>query len=754
MKKFKITAHDNTPSPPGSSPEGRSIPTLQDLLAGLNERQREAVTTTEGYVRVIAGAGSGKTKTLACRFAYIVNELGISASNILCVTFTNKAAGEMKKRVGALVDMGSVNDFICTYHGFCVKVLREDIDKIAYPRNFIIMDQEDQKTLLREIYEELGLKQTDLTFDRMADQISQIKHQFPYIEDFIDADTAPEEIAVPNHTELASRVFLRYIQKQRKGFLLDFDDLMLFTIYILEKDAEVLTKWQNRLDYIMVDETQDNSSLQWKLVDMLQEAHKNLFVVGDPDQCIYEWRGARPETLVRFDQTHSPCTTIILDRNYRSTPDILNVANSVIAYNVNRVAKDLHTTKGRQTAVTHFHGTCESDEGLFITRTIERHLEAGAKPSDIAVLFRAAHMSRFIEQALIKAKIPYTVYGGTRFFERKEIKDVLAYLRLVDTGDDLAFARAVNQPRRKLGRAFMSHLAAAAAKDNTTLYEALVNHIQEKELSKTGALELVQLIETARQVFGKMSLSDATQFILERSGLLTLYRTDGDQDRVDNLNELITSIRQYEEDNINEEDLSLTRYLQDIALYTNLDQKRDADSVKIMTIHQSKGLEFPIVFVAGMTEGAFPNHRSIRDFRRRGLEEERRLAYVAITRAENSLYLTESEGFNFQGSTAKYPSRFIFEIKETLLVRQGTLTKRLEEEARQFIRRVDSEMDAATEEHEGPSPVGQRVKHKVFGPGTITMFDASTNTLTVHFDTSGATKHFAAAQLGRVLDLL
>lgn len=746
-KKFKISFSKNNRD---SLPEPQPLPGRDELLQGLNDRQKQAVTTTEGYVRVIAGAGSGKTKTLVNRFAYLVNELGISPSNILCVTFTNKAAAEMKSRVRRLVDMGSVNDFICTYHGFCVKVLREDIDKIAYPRGFVIMDGEDQKTLLREIYEELNIKQTDMTFDTMASHISNIKHKFPYIQEYIDIDTSQELLAPPPQMGLIGQIFIRYVQKQRKGFMLDFDDLMLFTMYIFDKSAEVLEKWQERLDYIMVDETQDNSSLQWKFVNMLQEVHHNLFVVGDPDQCIYEWRGARPETLVNFDKTFSPCTTIILNQNYRSTPNILDVANSVIAHNANRVAKDLHTLRPTQTDVVHFHGRTEQEEGLFITQTVRDHIAKGVNPADIAILFRASHISRFIEQALIKAKIPYTVYGGIRFFERQEIKDILAYLRVVDTGDDLSFRRIVNLPRRKLGKAFMSALKAVADRDNTTLYEALVNHIKEKELSKTGALELVELIESSRKAFKEMTISDATQFILERSGLMQLFRTDGDGDRVDNLNELISSMRLYEQANINEEDMSLTRYLQDIALYTNLDHKQDTDSVKIMTIHQSKGLEFPVVFVAGMTEGAFPNHRSIRDFRRRGLEEERRLAYVAITRAENTLYFTESEGFNFQGGGVKYPSRFIFEVKQKLLVRQGTLSKRLEEDALSYIRRVDSQMDAATPTEE-KSPVGQRVNHKIFGPGTIVAFSDTSSTLTVRFDSNGATKHFPASQLGRAL---
>lgn len=722
-----------------------------DLLSDLNPSQRKAVLATEGYVRVIAGAGSGKTKTLAHRFAYLVNEVGISPSNILCVTFTNKAAQEMKQRVRRYVDMGNVNDFICTYHGFCVKVLREDISKIAYPSGFIIMDEEDQKTLLREIYEEIGLRLSDLTFDKALEHIGVMKHTIPYIEEYIDIDTSQSLEPLPQNMPLLNKLFLRYIQKQRKGFLLDFDDLMMFTMYIFEKSPEVLEKWQRRLDYIMVDETQDNSSTQWKFVDMLQGIHHNLFVVGDPDQCIYEWRGARPETLVYFDRDFSPCTTVVLDRNYRSTPNILDVANSVIAYNTNRIPKELHTTKRSLSNVIHFHGKSENEEGQYIARTIIQHIADGASPSEIAILFRSSHVARFIEQALVKNKIPYTVYGGIRFFERKEIKDVLAYLRMVDSADDMAFLRVINQPRRKIGKTYLKHLKEIADAENASLYNTLMRHITEKEFSKTGALEFVHLIEAAKEAFSEMSISDATQFILERSKLMELYRTDGDQDRVDNINELIASMRQYEKDNENEEDLGLTRYLQDIALYTNLDHKKDTDSVKIMTIHQSKGLEFPIVFIAAMQEGLFPNHRSIREFKRRGLEEERRLVYVAITRAEERLYLTESEGFNYQSGGNRLPSRFIFEIRQKLLVREGVLAKSLENEAKRYIERIDREI--VNDENPSEEIPGKRVEHKIFGHGTILSIDNAGQTIEVKFDKTGAVKHFALSQLGKAITI-
>lgn len=727
-----------------------------NLLEGLNEQQKAAVVATEGYVRVIAGAGSGKTKTLAHRYAYLVNEIGVSPSNLLCVTFTNKAANEMKNRVRKFVDMGNVNDFICTYHGFCVKVLREDIHKIGYPASYIIMDEEDQKTVMREIYEELGLKQANMTFKKVFEYITLQKHTVirDYIQEFIDINNpnTNENISAIDDNNVLEKCFVRYLQKQKKAFMLDFDDLILFTAYIFKNHNDVLQKWQKRLDYIMVDEAQDNNASQWGLVSMLQGNHKNLFVVGDPDQCIYEWRNAKPSDLVNFDHYYTPCRTIILDQNYRSTPNILNVANSVIANNKNRVEKDLFTLKSEMSDVIHFHGKSEIEEGDYIAKTILKHIENGGNASDVAILYRASHVSRFIEQALMRHKLPYVVYGGIRFFERQEIKDVLAYLRMVDNGDDLSFRRIINQPKRKLGKAFLAALNEQAEQEQMTLYETLKHHIGQKDFDKPGAVAFIQLIESTREAIKEMTISDTAQYVLEKSGLMEVYRTDGDEDRINNLRELMASIQLYEKSNENEEDISLTRYLQDIALFTNLDYKEESnDRVKIMTIHQSKGLEFPIVFVAGMYEGTFPSLRTIRDRRRKGLEEERRLAYVAYTRAENELYLTESEGFNFESACAKYPSRFIFEIKEKLLVREGSMTKELEQTAQAFIKSSDRLLDGL--EMVESFTVGTRITHKIFGKGTITYIDEDTQTVEILFDDINESKHISMGRAKLVLTI-
>lgn len=736
-----------------------------NLLEGLNNEQKQAVTTTEGYVRVIAGAGSGKTKTLAHRFAYIVNEIGVSPSNILCVTFTNKAAQEMKSRVRTLVDMGNINDLICTYHGFCVKVLREDIYRLGYPSNFIIADKEDQKALLKEVFDELNIKSDKSTYKNVLTAISGWKYQRcpeyvcpPFIHEYVNTyDSQKQELftnfgeslsGAGNANPLNWKCFIKYLENQKKSFVLDFDDLMLFALYLFKNYPEVLEKWQNRLEYIMVDETQDNSKSQWHLVELLQRKNKNLFVVGDPDQCIYEWRGAKPEGLTHFDSEYTPCQTIILNRNYRSTPNILDAANSVISNNIERIHKDLYTTKVAANNVVHFHGKTEEEEGEYIAKNIIAYTNNGGHFSDIAILYRASYISRYIEQSFIKNKISYVVYGGIRFFERKEIKDILSYLRMLDVADDISFKRVINLPSRKLGKVFIEDLQRVATIDGISLYNALKKYINNPKFNKKGAKEFINLIESTKESMREMTISDIAYMILKNSSLEEIYRTEGDQERLDNITELISSIKLYEANNANEESITLNKYLQDIALYTNIDYKENTDSVKIMTIHQAKGLEFPIVYVVGMSEGIFPSHRTIRERNKRGLEEERRLAYVAYTRAENELYLTESEGYNFESMNYKYPSRFIFEVQDKLIIKEGCLNKELENSAKEYINRTQQSMDSV-----GISEtyaIGDIVDHKLLGTGIITAINEIEQTIEITF-TSGIVKHISMNKVSHVL---
>ena len=680
---------------------------IDNLKKDLNKEQLEAVTETEGFVRVIAGAGSGKTKALTSRYAYIVEALGINSSNILCVTFTNKAAQEMRKRVKRLVGENSDLSYITTYHGFCVRVLREDINKIKYPKNFIIMDVEDQKTVLRQVYNELGLTSKVFTFKQVLRYISKQKTSQEYLQYILESKKKETD----NEIE---KVFIRYLEKQQRNFALDFDDLLNFALYIFVNNPDVLEKWQKRLHYIQVDETQDSSQKQFILIEMLSQIHKNLFVVGDPDQTIYEWRGAKPEILVDFDKQFPDSKTIIMNQNYRSTPNILNLGNHIIKNNKIRVDKDMFTQNPEGVEVVHFHGQNDYKEGLWVANEIKKLVaDETCKYSDFAILYRANHISRSIEQSLIRENIPYSVFGGIRFFERKEIKDVLAYLRLIEFGDDFSFLRVVNTPSRSLGKKFIENIAKIAEKENISLYSALEENISQKDLSRKGAIEFIELIEKYKKSKNDLIISDLVKEIMDESGLSAYYRTDGDTDRLDNIKELQNSIILLETQD--EEQINLTEYLQEIALYTNMDIEDDKnDRVKLMTIHTSKGLEFPFVFLCGFTEGVLPSAMSIKERRAKAIEEERRLTYVAITRAEKAFYMTESEGFNFSTGLNKYPSRFLFEISDNYFVRKGELSQEIIDEAKEQLN-----LDSTRQPIQKKFNVGDIVNHTIWNQGKI-----------------------------------
>ena len=701
---------------------------IERLKENLNEQQLEAVTETEGFVRVIAGAGSGKTKALTQRYAYIVEALGINSSNILCVTFTNKAAQEMRKRVKRLVGENSDLSYITTYHGFCVRVLREDINKIKYPKNFIIMDVEDQKTVLRQVYNELGLTSKVFTFKQVLRYISKQKTSQEYLQYILESKKKETD----NEIE---KVFIRYLEKQQRNFALDFDDLLNFALYIFVNNPDVLEKWQKRLHYIQVDETQDSSQKQFMLIEMLSQFHKNLFVVGDPDQTIYEWRGAKPEILVDFDKQFVDSKTIIMNQNYRSTPNILNLGNHIIKNNKVRVDKDMFTQNPEGVEVVHFHGENDYEEGLWVANEIKRLVkDENCKYSDFAILYRANYISRSIEQSLIRENIPYSVFGGIRFFERKEIKDILAYLRLIEFEDDFSFLRVVNTPSRGLGNKFIENVAKIAEKESISLYSALQQNITDKDLNRKGAIEFVELIEKYKKSKADLIISDLVKEIMDESGLSAYYRTDGDTDRLDNIKELQNSIILLE--TLDEEPINLTEYLQEIALYTDMDIEDDRnDRVKLMTIHTSKGLEFPYVFLSGFTEGILPSAMSIKERRAKAIEEERRLTYVAITRAEKALYMTESEGFNFSTGLNKYPSRFLFEISDNYFVRKGELSQEIINEAKEQLK-----LDASRQLIQKKFEVGDLVNHLIWKQGKIIEVNGEKEEYYIEFVETGKTK--------------
>ena len=681
-------------------------------LSTLNTRQREAVTSTEGRIRVVAGAGSGKTRALSYRYAYIVNELGIDPADILCLTFTNKAAQEMKSRIGQLVPPGYTNDFVCTIHGFCVRFLREEIHRIGYPKNFQILDEEDCKAIARQVLTENNTERSVKTVRDLLEKLGGLKAK----EDYIGAYIVPSSPA-GNRTELPQTVQL--LCKQKDKLCLDFDDLVFFTGYILHNFQDVRGKWQERMNYIMVDEAQDCNSTDWDIVETLAQQCGNLFIVGDPDQSIYEWRGAKPDRFVAFTADK----TIVLDENYRSTPGILDVANSIIVNNRNRIDKQMFTRRGAGESIIHYHAANEKQESEWVcTEIMKRVGEQGCSYSDFAVLFRAAHLSRTIEQTLIRAGVPYVMWGGVRFFERLEIKDCISYLRLVATDDDLAFERVVNTPSRKVGKATLELISAYAAQEGTSLYQALRNHLDDPKLSREALRQFVALIEKCRSDIYHSSVCTLLEHILDVTGLKKEYRDDNDEQRLENITELVNSIRMYEAEHMEWETLPLYDYLQDIALYTNADYRKETNKVKLMTVHQSKGLEFPYVFIIGLSDGIFPNARSIRERKKNALEEERRLMYVATTRAQKCLFMTESEGYNMQAQQEKLPSRFIAEIKRDLFVTEGkmdeALWKRLQDQVRSEELGELTAPDEPTEDSERIM-VGSLVTHKVFGKGEV-----------------------------------
>lgn len=696
---------------------------MDNFIDELNEQQKEAVTTTEGYVRIIAGAGTGKTKALTYRYAYLVDELGISTSNILCVTFTNKAAREMSKRIRQMIG-DSDTGYICTFHGFCVKLLREDIHAINYPQNFVVMDSEDTEEILKTVYENAHIQSRTYTFDMARNHISAMKNEMQHIAYLADISNDRLLADYENASDIPEKVFLGYLYEQKKVYGLDYDDLITIALHILRTDAEKCRKWQERMMYVMVDEFQDVSGNQYALAEILSGYHRNLFIVGDPDQTIYTWRGARIEYILNFDAEHEDTKTVFLDVNYRSIPEILAVSNSLIEKNKKRLPHRLEAYKKSGRRPQYIHSKTTGDEARWMTAEIQKLISTGNSYSDIAVIYRSHFVSRSIEEAFIKSKIPYTLYSGVEFYKRKEIKDVLAYLRMIVYSDDLSFRRVINEPKRNFGKKRMALLKAYADSHRCSLYNALLDLLEEKSVKTTGATVFVDIIEGFKKTYKEKKLTDLVTEILEQTGYEVMLRQSGEQERLDNLAELKQSIDEFEK--TSGEENTLEEYLQSIALYTNSDKEQDKETVKMMTIHTAKGLEFPYVFVCGVNEGIFPSkHVDTEDM----LEEERRMAYVACTRAERGLYISDAEGLNYDDSF-RYPSRFIFNIDLDSIDYVNELPQRLVDDTKSYI--------AANEARIYPPDTelkpGDRVRHKVFGEGVITDIRGDIGCYVIKFD--------------------
>lgn len=700
---------------------------MENILQGLNASQLEAVTSTEGFIRVIAGAGSGKTRALARRFAYLVNEIGILPGNILCVTFTNKSANEMRQRIHNLTGDNDTG-YISTFHSFCVSVLQEDSHALQYPKSFLVLDNSDIDSMLKIIYEERGLTLRNMTFSKARDmiEIRKLIKEPKYYLDMLNMSLDTLRQKYLTATEPSDIIFYGYLYQEKKCFGLDYNDLIKFTLYIFEQNEAVKIKWQQRLEYIMIDEFQDIDELQYKLMSVLCGYHKNLFIVGDPDQTIYTWRGANVRYLLDFDKIFPSVKTIMMMQNYRSTPQIVSVVNDLIDKNKFRIKKNLMPTIADGRKVICHHADTSEREAMWIAEQIQALHGEGTSYREITVLYRAHYITRIVEEVFLREKIPYAIYSGVQFFNRMEIKDALAYLRLIAYKDDLAFLRVVNVPKRNLGERRIKFLQEYAVKHQCSLYISLETNLDNEIFKGTKAAQFVALIENFAANYAERQISELLAAILNESGYEKMLRTEGSQERLDNLAELKQSVYEYETSC--GEESTLEHYLSHIALFTNSDAADNSDKVKLMTVHSAKGLEFPYVFLCAMNEGVFPSKKT--DTIQK-MEEERRLAFVAMTRAQKGLYLSEAEGRNFDGSP-RYPSRFLLDIEPALLDYTQKPQEGLIIETKDYL--VINERYLADEENQSSLAVGQRVKHSIFGSGTVVDVDLIKAAHLVKFD--------------------
>lgn len=700
---------------------------MENILQGLNASQLEAVTSTEGFIRVIAGAGSGKTRALARRFAYLVNEIGILPGNILCVTFTNKSANEMRQRIHNLTGDNDTG-YISTFHSFCVSVLQEDSHALQYPKSFLVLDNSDIDSMLKIIYEERGLTLRNMTFSKARDmiEIRKLIKEPKYYLDMLNMSLDTLRQKYLTATEPSDIIFYGYLYQEKKCFGLDYNDLIKFTLYIFEQNEAVKIKWQQRLEYIMIDEFQDIDELQYKLMSVLCGYHKNLFIVGDPDQTIYTWRGANVRYLLDFDKIFPSVKTIMMMQNYRSTPQIVSVVNDLIDKNKFRIKKNLMPTIADGRKVICHHADTSEREAMWIAEQIQALHGEGTSYREITVLYRAHYITRIVEEVFLREKIPYAIYSGVQFFNRMEIKDALAYLRLIAYKDDLAFLRVVNVPKRNLGERRIKFLQEYAVKHQCSLYIALETNLDNEIFKGTKAAQFVALIENFAANYAERQISELLAAILNESGYEKMLRTEGSQERLDNLAELKQSVYEYETSC--GEESTLEHYLSHVALFTNNDAADNSDKVKLMTVHSAKGLEFPYVFLCAMNEGVFPSKKT--DTIQK-MEEERRLAFVAMTRAQKGLYLSEAEGRNFDGSP-RYPSRFLLDIEPALLDYTQKPQEGLIIETKDYL--VINERYLADEENQLSLAVGQCVKHNIFGSGTVVDVDLIKAAHLVKFD--------------------
>ena len=671
----------------------------------LNENQRAAVTSDASHIRIIAGAGSGKTRVLTMRIAYLIEQLGVRPYHILAITFTNKAAREMKTRINDMLGDAGTGCHISTIHSLCMRILSEDISALNYPKNFTVIDADDQRQILKEAYKEIGIDKKEYPYGASLDYIANNKYMN------VDPAKAMEYSYGEPRIVNKAKVYDYYDRRLKQLYALDFDDLILFTTKLFELYPVILEKWSSKYHYIHVDEFQDVDKEQYKLIKLLSTVHDNVYVVGDPDQTIFTWRGADVNIIVNFDRDFPNTKTIVLNQNYRSTNNILSGANSLIRNNKARVDKELFSKNGDGSKI--IHKTCMSETGeanYVVSQIIKLHGD-GYNYRDMAVLYRANYLSREVEKVLIENRVNYVIYGGLRFYERMEVKDILSYLRMITRGDDLAFVRIINTPRRAIGPKTIDAIQQMANEKGISMYEVIKQGLYPKNRDTFD--RFVRMVEKWKEDMKNGDLEVLLQEVLDDSGYRTMLEKDGETERLENIKSLLDDIKQYSQDY---PDSTLDEYLQMIALYTDRASEETGDAVNLCTIHSAKGLEFDVVFVIGLSEGIFPSERTMSEGQK-GLEEERRLAYVAYTRAKKLLYLTESNSFSYVIQAAKLPSRFIKEIDPAYIdnvdQKKETITSKI----------FDEDIVIRDQKKEKPKDQvyrnGDAVIHKIYGEGVV-----------------------------------
>lgn len=699
--------------------------------SSLNDKQKEAVIDDSKHLRIIAGAGSGKTRVLTMRIAYLIEQKHINPKNVLAITFTNKAANEMKKRISEMLGEAGDGTFISTIHSLCVRILKEEIGVFGYPRNFTIVDGDDQKTILKEAYKEFSIDKKDLSYGSALDYIANCKYEELSYEKAMDQAYGEKKLVDK------ANVYKYYDERLKSLYALDFDDLILFTVRLFKLHKDILKKWSSKFIYIHVDEFQDIDKTQYELIKLLSSTHDNVYVVGDPDQTIYTWRGADVNIIVNFDKDFKNTKTIILNQNYRSTNNILEGANSLIKYNKSRVPKDLFSENGDGDKIVHKTLPDETSEAYYVVSCIQSLLKQGYEYNDIAILYRSNYLSREVEKVFIENRIPYVIYGGIRFYERMEVKDILSYLRLIVTGDDLAFQRVINQPKRGIGQKSIDTIFSLAKDNNISMYEVVKQGLFAKNQSVLESF--VDMVERWKSSLDGKPLEEVLTDVFEQSGYRSMLEKENETERIENVKSLIDDIKDYQETYPGS---TLADYLSMISLYTDKANTDGSASVSLMTIHASKGLEFKVVFVVGLSEGIFPSERTMLE--QKGVEEERRLAYVAYTRAKEKLTLTDTSSFSYVVNSAKTTSRFVNEVDEKYIEH---LDKPVVKQQSVFDVPFTTKISSIEPKKEAPRRPSRYRKsdvviHKIFGEGVVVKCDG--DFVTVAFSYPHGTKTIKA----------